>query len=197
MTTAMTAPNGLALVPALLDRSPARARLLGKAAAALAGSWLIALCAQVQVPMWPVPATLQTFAVVLLGAALGSRWGVVSVLMYLAQGAAGLPFFAGGGAGIAVFGGTTAGYLLAFAPGAWIVGALAERGWTRKAWTTGLAMLIGELAILAVGALWLSAIVGAREAFIAGALVFLPWAVVKAALAAAVLPLAWRLPGVR
>jgi len=198
MTTATIAPNtGLALIPALLDGAPAGSRLAGKIGAALVGSWLIALCAQIQVPMWPVPATLQTFAVVLIGAALGARWGGASVAMYLGQGAAGLPFFAGGAAGILHFAGPSGGYLLAFPVGAWIVGTLSERGWTRRAWTTAAAMLLGEVAILAIGAAWLSTITGAREAFIVGALFFLPWAAVKAVLAAVALPLAWRLPGVR
>ena len=198
MTTATTAPNtGLALIPALLDRAPAGSRLAGKIGAALVGSWLIAVCAQVQAPMWPVPATLQTFAVVLIGAALGARWGAASVAMYLAQGAAGLPFFAGGAAGFLHIAGPTGGYLLAFPVGAWIAGALSERGWTRRAWSTAAAMLLGEVAILVIGAAWLSVIVGAREAFTAGALFFLPWAAVKAVLAAVALPMAWRLPGVR
>lgn len=198
MTTATPAPYaGLALIPALLDRAPARTRLAGQLGAALLGSWLIAVCAQVQVPMWPVPATLQTFAVVLIGAALGARWGAASVAMYLAQGAAGLPFFAGGALGLAHFAGPTGGYLLAFPVGAWIVGALSERGWTRRSWTTAAAMLLGEVAILAIGAAWLSTITGVGEAFSAGMLFFLPWAAVKAVLAALALPLAWRLPGVR
>ncbi|MBL0922495.1 MAG: biotin transporter BioY [Phycisphaerales bacterium] len=196
-STAAAPRTGLALIPALLDRAPARSQGLGKLGAALVGSWLIAACAQAQVPMWPVPATLQTFAVVLLGAALGSRWGALSVAMYLAQGAAGLPFFAGGAAGLAHFAGPTGGYLLAFPAGAWIVGALSERGWTRRAWTTAAAMLLGEVAILAVGAGWLSGSIGARAALTTGMLFFLPWAAVKAALAAAALPMAWRLAGVR
>jgi biotin transport system substrate-specific component len=193
MTTANHGVTARALVPALLAGVAPGRRLLVQGGAAALGSWLIALGAQAQVPMWPVPATMQTFAVVLIGAALGARWGAASVLLYLAQGAAGLPFFAGGGAGIGHFAGPTGGYLLAFVLGAALVGALAERGWTRKAWTTALAMFAGELVILAVGALWLSALVGAREAFGAGMLVFLPWAAVKALLAAAALPAAWKM----
>ncbi len=192
MNAASPFRNGPALVPAMLVGASEGRRTVVEFASALAGSWLIAACAQVVVPMWPVPATLQTLAVVLLGAALGARLGATSVLMYLAQGAVGLPFFAGGAGGPAHLIGPTGGYLMAFVLGAMLVGWLAQRGWTRKAWSTALAMFLGELVILALGAAWLSAIVGAGEAYYAGMLVFLPWAAIKALLAAAALPVAWK-----
>ncbi|WP_270938917.1 biotin transporter BioY, partial [Falsiroseomonas oryzae] len=98
----------LALARAVL----ARRAVLRSAGLVLLGSWLLAASAQVTVPMWPVPATLQSMVVLLLGAAGGPGLGVAAVAAYLAQGAAGLPFFAGGAAGPAVLAGPTAGYLL-------------------------------------------------------------------------------------
>ena len=80
----------------------------------VAGSLLVALAAQIEVPMWPVPVTLQTLAVLLVGGVLGSRLGALSLLAYLFEGAIGLPVFAGGGGTLAYFAGPTTGYLIGF-----------------------------------------------------------------------------------
>jgi biotin transport system substrate-specific component len=112
---------------------PATRPALRLASFALLGSWLIAASAQISLPMWPVPATLQTLAVLLVGALGGPAVGVAAVGAYLAQGAAGLPFFAGGAAGPAVFLGPTAGFLLGFVAAAWIAASRAACRCGRRA----------------------------------------------------------------
>ena len=107
----------------------------------LGGSLLVAIAAQIHLPLLPVPATAQTFAVMLLAMALGSRRAVACILAYLMEGAIGLPVFAGGGAGVAVLAGPTGGYLFGFAAAAWVTGSLADRGWDRRAGPTLLHIL--------------------------------------------------------
>lgn len=155
------------------------------------GSLLLTLSAKVQVAFWPVPMTMQTFAVLVIGAAYGSTLGAATVAVYLAQGALGLPVFAKGG-GLAYLSGPTGGYLLGFLLAAWLVGRLAERGLDRS-WRTALPMLLlGELAIFLLGVGWLATLIGPEKAWTAGLVPFLPGEALKVALAMAVLPLAWR-----
>lgn len=161
----------------------------------VAFSLLTALAAQVSVPLpWtPVPLTGQTFAVLLTGALLGSRLGALAMLAYLAEGAAGLPFFrnGAGGAHYLLFSPTT-GYLLAFPLAAFVTGLLAERGWDRRFRTAAAAMFVGSLVILAGGWLWLTLFFRtAWEAFGAGVAPFIVGDLVKIALAAAALPAGW------
>jgi biotin transport system substrate-specific component len=158
---------------------------------ALVGSALLTLSAKIQIPFWPVPMTMQTFAVLVIGITYGSRLGAATVALYLAEGAAGLPVFAGGG-GIAYLAGPTAGYLFGFVIAAALVGWLAEHGWDRKASTTAAAMLLGNLVIYVSGLLWLGTLVGYGKVFAVGMLPFLPGDVLKLALAAAILPTVWR-----
>lgn len=140
---------------------------------------LMALCAQMTVPMAPVPMTLQTFAVLLAGAALGPLRGVVAVLLYLAVGAAGLPVFSDGGGGVDAFMGPTAGYLSAFPLAAGLVGAVSERpAWRRPLPATAL-MVLAHLLILGLGAAWLATLIGPSDAVAAGFTPFLIGAVVK------------------
>ena len=159
-------------------------------------SLLTAAAAQVVVPLpfTPVPLTGQTFAVLLTGALLGPRLGALAMLAYLAEGAAGLPFFRGGAGGVTHFAGATAGYLLAFPAAAYVTGYLAERGWDRRFLTAAAAMALGSLVILACGWAWLALMFkGGAEAFRLGVAPFLPGDVLKVALAAAVLPTGWAL----
>lgn len=166
-------------------------RLLRGALLAVLGSALLAISAKVQVPFWPVPMTLQTGVVLLLGAALGWRLAASTVLLYLAEGAFGLPVFAGG-AGPAYLLGPTGGYLAGFLAAAVAVGWLVERGWGRSLASSALAMLLGDLLIFACGLAWLSTLVGFETAVGAGLLPFLAGEAVKIALAAALLPTAWK-----
>ncbi|MFN4183064.1 MAG: biotin transporter BioY, partial [bacterium] len=123
--------------------------LAGDVLLILSGSVFIGLMAQISfvLPFTPVPITGQTFAVLSVGALLGSRRGVLTVAVYLMEGILGLPFFAGGSSGLARLLGPTGGYLIGFLPCAWVTGYLCERGWDRKVRTAVLAMLAGILEI--------------------------------------------------
>ena len=159
-------------------------------------SLLTAAAAQVAVPLpWtPVPLTGQTFAVLLTGALLGPRLGALAMLAYLAEGAAGLPFFRGGAGGVTHLAGPTAGYLFAFPAAAYVTGYFAERGWDRRFVTAAAAMALGSLVILGCGWAWLTFLSGdAAQAFRLGVGWFLVGDVVKVALAAAALPAGWAL----
>lgn len=167
------------------------------AALVAGGSVLIALCTQVAVGA-PVPVTGQTFAVLMVGALLGSRRGALAVLTYIVQGLAGLPVFAYGNSGLKALAGPTGGYLVGFVVAAYVVGALAERGWDRRVGATVLAMVLGNAVLYAGGLAWLSVLVYLLGKPLGGVLTvglypFLLGDVVKIALAAALLPAGWRL----
>lgn len=159
---------------------------------AVIGSLLLTISAKIQVPFWPVPMTMQTFVVLVLGVAYGGRLAGATVLLYLAQGALGLPVFAGGG-GLAYMAGPTGGYLAGFLLAAIAVGWLAERGWARSAPSTLAAMLIGTAIIFGCGIAWLATLIGLPQAISAGLVPFLLSEAVKIALATALVPSAWRL----
>jgi biotin transport system substrate-specific component len=173
----------------------APARGLRLAVLVVAGTALMALSAKIQVPMWPVPMTMQTFAVLVIGMAYGWRLGGLTMLAYLAEGAAGLPVFAGG-AGLAYMAGPTGGYLVGFAIAAMLVGWLGgERGWDRNVPLTLVAMTLGTAVIFGLGAAWLSVLIGFDAALVNGVVPFLVGGAIKIALAAAALPFAWQIFG--
>ena len=174
-----------------------RAGLLYDLLLPAAGSIFIALFARVAIPLpfSPVPITGQTFAVLLVGALLGSRRGGLAVLLYLLEGAAGLPFFAGGAGGLARLAGPTGGYLIGFVAAAFAVGLLAERGWDRRVWSTAAAMFVGNAIIYAFGLLWLGRFVGAGKVFSLGLTPFIPGDLLKLGMAAITLPAGWKLLG--
>jgi biotin transport system substrate-specific component len=139
------------------------ARLAAFACFAVLGSLILWASAKISVPFWPVPMTLQTGAVMLIGAAYGWRLGVATVLLYLAEGAAGLPVFQGTpqqGIGLAYMMGPTGGYLIGFAVAAGIVGSLAERGFDRSVFQLFAAMLVADAVVFALGLLWLGSVIG-------------------------------------
>ena len=158
----------------------------------LAFAALMAVCAQVTVPMTPVSMTMQTFAVLLAGAVLGPWRGTASVLLYLALGAAGLPVLSDGASGLAHFTGSTAGYLFAFPLAALLVGLLYEKAPGLFA-RFGL-MLAAHVLILTLGAGWLSTDIGLSAALEHGVAPFLIGMAVKSALAVAVAEGLRRLP---
>jgi biotin transport system substrate-specific component len=158
----------------------------------VAGSMFIAACARIQVPMWPVPITMLTFAVLFVGLVYGPRLAAATVSLYLAQGIAGLPVFAAG-SGITYLMGPTGGYLLACLPAAFVAGTLAQHGWGTQAGRVFLAMLAGSFIFYLVGAGWLAGFVGPEKAIAAGVVPFLVGDALKAMLAAALLPAAWSL----
>jgi biotin transport system substrate-specific component len=196
--TFVLSPQDGALIDTLWPSRGAAASLRGLRLTVLiaAGTALMALSAKVQVPMWPVPMTMQTFAVLVIGMAYGWRLGGVTLLAYLAEGAAGLPVFASG-AGVAYLYGPTGGYLVGFVVAAMLVGWLGERGWDRSVVPTLVAMTLGTAVIFGLGVGWLSTLIGFDKALAAGLTPFLVGAAIKIALAAAVLPFAWRLVGRR
>ena len=160
----------------------------------VAFSLFVALSAQVVVPLpfTPVPITLQTFAVLFTGALLGSRLGAAALLLYVVEGAAGLPFFRGGNGGLDYLRfSVTAGYLLSYPLAAFLTGWLAERGWDRKFLTAAAAMALGSIVILFGGWLGLLRLYSASQAFALGVAPFIVGDIVKIALAAAALPSGW------
>lgn len=173
--------------------------LLADAALAVGFALFTALMAQIVIPLpfTPVPITGQTFAVLLTGALLGSRLGVASMVLYVALGAVGLPFFAGGAHGLQVVLGATGGYLLGFIAADLVVGRLAERRWDRRLPRSLYTMLAGEGLIYAFGLFGLGlALHWPSNLLQLGLLPFLIGDAVKLVAAALLLPLAWRiLPG--
>ena len=158
-------------------------------------SLLTALSAQIVIPAGPVPITGQTFAVLLTGALLGSRLGAAAMIVYLIEGASGLPFFYGGRSGLAHLLGPTGGYLVAFPAAAFITGAFAEHGWDKRFFTATAAMAVGSAVIMLSGWAWFSFVTDtpALVAFKLNVLQFIPGDIIKVLLAAAVLPSGWAL----
>lgn len=157
--------------------------LMWQVAAGIIGVFILSVSSRIDIPMVPVPMSMQTFAVLLTGAFYGWRLGTLTVLAWLLCGALGLPVFAGGSGGMARFYGPTAGYLIAFPIAAACAGVLVARGWNRNrpAWAM-LAMLLGHVICMGLGSLWLANTIGAQAAFAKGVNPFLFGAVVKSAL---------------
>jgi biotin transport system substrate-specific component len=162
------------------------------------GSLVMAISAQIAVG-FPVPMTGQTFAVLMIAALLGSRRGVLCVLTYLAEGMVGLPVFSQGRGGLGMFFGPTGGYLVGFLLAAYIVGALAERGWDRRAATTMLAMVLGSVGMYVCGLAWLLCLDNLLGKPLGGGVLaiglypFLVGDILKVVLATILLPSGWKL----
>jgi len=154
--------------------------------AVLAGSAILAVSAQISVPGIPVPVTMQSLAVLALGMALGSRLATAAVLLYLPEGASGLPVFAGFSGSLAHLAGPTGGYLASFVPAAWLAGRLAQAGWEQGLLRPFLAYALGHVVILAMGAAWLATFVGGSQALALGVVPFIAGSLVKSMLGAAV-----------
>lgn len=146
---------------------------------------LMAICAQINVPMVPVPMTMQTFAILLAGAVLGPWRGATSVLLYLAAAALGLPILSDRASGVEPFAGPTAGYLFAFPVAAALVGATFGRApFLKPVPQTGL-MIAAHILIMTMGAGWLATSIGVADALAYGATPFLIGMVVKSVLVVA------------
>jgi len=156
------------------------------------GSLLIAAAAQVQIPMEPVPVTLQEFAVLLVAMSLGWRLGALSVIAYLLEGMVGLPVFAGFSAGPAILLGMNGGYLFAFLIAAVCCGWLAQRGWSRNFILAFATALLGAIIILLIGTTYLAAFIGWHKAFLFGMLPFLLGDILKVVMLAFIIPKFWR-----
>jgi biotin transport system substrate-specific component len=178
----------------LVDVAIPRAGWLANTILIVLASLVTAAAAQIAIPLpfSPVPLTGQTFAVLLSGAVLGPRRAFAAQALYLAEGAAGLPFFAGGLGGAAVLAGPTGGYLAAFPFAAAVTGWLASRGWDRNFASMFAAMLLGSLVIFSCGLAWLSRFLPAPALMAQGLLPFVPGDLLKSSLAALAFPATWR-----
>ena len=196
LTPAATTRPGAVLADLVPASTAARARVRD-VALVLGGAALTGAAAQLVVPVpgSPVPVTGQTFAVLLVGASLGARRGLLSLLVYTLAGLAGMPWFLGGTSGV----GATFGYLVGMMVAATLVGALARRGGDRSAWRTAGTMALGNLAIYAVGVPYLAFAthISLVEALVVGVVPFVLGDALKMALAMGALPTAWKLAGRR
>lgn len=175
-------------------------RLAAQVALAVAGTLLLTLSAKTKVVLGPVDMNLQTLAVLLIPAAFGLRLGLATVLLYLAEGAAGLPVFQSTpekGIGLAYMMGPTGGYLAGFVVMAAVAGWAADRGLDRSPLKLFAVFLAAEAVMMAMGFSWLSGLIGAAGAWQFGVLPFIGPDLVKVALAAALVPAAWALLGSR
>lgn len=172
--------------------------LLMDAVLVLAGVALTTVLAQIAVPLWPVPITGQTLAVLLVGATLGAARGAISLAAYALIGGLGLPVFSDASGGFAVILGPTGGYIIGFIVSAALVGWLSERAWDRKVLKAAVTFVAGTLVTFAIGLPWLAVYLGTVGApndlasvLTGGLWPFLIGGAIKAAIATAALPLAW------
>lgn len=189
----------LATAPTIVDRFIKRS-LVADIALVLGGVVLTAIAAQISIPAYPVPFTLQTLVVLLVGATLGSSRGVISMALYAVAGLVGIPVFAPKAdgshvVGLAAFTGPTAGFIFGFIVATLLVGLLSERQWSSHVVKTFFAFVIGSLAIYAIGLPVLSSIAfkGSFSAAFTYMIPFMVWDVLKAVIAAGLLPGAWLL----
>lgn len=175
-------PLAMALMP---QEKPLR--IVGQIGLVIVGSLLIALSSKIKVPMWPVEMSLQTLAIFAIAAGFGLRLGLATILLYMAEGAAGFPVFQGTpekGIGVLYMAGPTGGYLVGFVIMTIIAGWAADRGYAKAPLKLFGAMLVGEVILLVLGALWLGYLFGVDKAFAYGIGPFIVSDLIKAALAA-------------
>lgn len=191
----------LTIGPSLIDRVVARSRV-NDIILIFAGAALTALAAQIAIPMWPVPITGQTFAVLLVGSVLGASRGAISMIAYFSMGAAGLPVFTGAVSGVSF--GPTFGYQVGFIAAAGLIGWLSQLNWQKKAVGVIASFVAGNAVIYLFGLPWLAFVLGnlslannLAAVLAAGLVPFLVGDAIKMALAAAALPLAWKYLGTK
>ena len=172
-------------------------KLLYNGITIIGASALISLCAQLSIiiSVSPVPVTLQTLAVLLIGAALGPRRGVAAVIVYLTEGCVGLPVFSHASSGVAHLFGPTGGYLAGFLAMAYVTGTLAQRQWDRNFFFNAGAMLAGNAVLYIVALPWLALFTGAGRVLAAGLYPFICGDLVKLIVASLLLPSAWKIIG--
>ena len=168
-----------------------QSQLLHKAVLVVLGVVLLAISAKVQVPFWPVPMTLQTLVVLMIGATSGARLAGATLLSYFAAGAMGFPVFASG-SGLSYMVGPTGGYLAGFFLAAVVIGYLADKGHGRTIASALALLAIGEVVIFALGVGWLATIIGVEKAVAVGLMPFVPAEILKVALGTAILSVAWK-----
>ena len=153
----------------------------------LSGTILLAVSSKIQVPFWPVPMTMQTFIVFLIGMTYGWRLSFFTLLAYLVEGAIGLPVFAKGG-GLMYLAGPTAGYLYGMLGAATLIGFLSENGYSQSYIKCFIALLLGSIIIFSCGVGYLGSIIGYDKAVSAGLMPFVPSEFFKIALALVLIP---------
>ena len=178
--------------PVLADRVITRS-VATDALLVVAGAGLTAALAQVAVPLWPVPITGQTLAVLLVGGSLGALRGSLSMVLYLLVGALGAPIYSDASSGWAVLGGPTGGYIVGFILAAALTGALAERKWDRKFLGRMVSYLAGSAVVFAVGLPWLGFSLGltVEQTLVSGLFPFVVGGVIKAVIAAGLIRAGW------
>jgi len=163
------------------------------------GIAVLAIAAKIKVPMWPVPITMGTFAVLGIGAAYGARLGLVTILGYMIIGALGFDVFAGSSAeayGLTYMMGVTGGYLVGYVMAVAALGLLARRGWDKSVMWMALAMLVGNILIYLPGLGWLGMLYGWDKPILQWGLTpFLIGDALKLVLAAVLLPALWKMVG--
>ena len=153
----------------------------------LIGTLILAFSSKVQVPFWPVPMTMQTFVIFLIGMTYGVRLCFATVTLYLLEGAAGLPVFASGG-GLSYLFGPTAGYLYGMLFASVAISYFANLGFSKTYFKAAFSLIIGSIIIFSFGILYLGSIIGYEKAIAAGLLPFIPSEIFKIALAVALIP---------
>ncbi|MET0589877.1 MAG: biotin transporter BioY [Naasia sp.] len=178
--------------PVLADRVISRS-LASDALLVVAGAGLTAALAQVAIPLWPVPITGQTLAVLLVGGSLGALRGSLSMVLYMLVGALGAPIYSDAASGWAVLGGPTGGYIVGFILAAALTGALAERKWDRRFLGGMVSYLAGSAVVFAVGLPWLafSLDLTVQQTLEAGLYPFIIGGVIKAVIAAGLIRAGW------
>ena len=157
----------------------------------LFGTLVLAVSSKIQVPFWPVPMTMQTFVVFIIGMSYGWRLAFATLITYLIEGALGLPVFAKGG-GLLYLMGPTAGYLYGMTVAAGVMGFFAERGYAKSYIKSLLPLLIGTFIIFAFGVVYLGSIIGYDKALAAGLYPFILSELFKIALAITLIPTIWK-----
>jgi len=159
----------------------------------VAGAALVTVLAQVAIPLWPVPITGQTLAVLLVGSTLGWARGAISMVLYAVLGLIGLPVYSDGSHGAGVLFGATGGYIVGFIVSAALVGWLAERQWDRKVLKAIVTFVAGSVVVFAIGLPWLAVVLHTDlpTTLQYGLYPFILGGVIKAVIAAGLLPLAW------
>jgi biotin transport system substrate-specific component len=182
-------------IPSIIGDRIVRGRVAADMLLVVAASALIALAAQIAIPLpfTPVPLTMQPLAVILIGAALGSTRGAAAATLYLLEGASGLPVFAQGHGGAIWLSGATAGYLFSYPFAAWLAGFVSERGWGNSVVRSVAGMIAAQAVIFLGGWSWLAVLTSPAVAFAQGVAPFLVADLVKVAFGAAMLPYAQKL----
>ncbi|MEA9983740.1 MULTISPECIES: biotin transporter BioY [Subtercola] len=179
--------------PTLADRVIPRS-LVTDAALVLGGAAFTGILAQLAIPLWPVPITGQTLAVLLVGSSLGMLRGALAMVVYAVIGIIGVPWFSEGSSGVHIIAGPTGGYIIGFIAAAALTGWVAQRAWDHKFVGAFISFAGGTIVTFAIGMAWLAAVLGLnlQQTLNGGLYPFIVGGIVKAVIAAALIPLAWK-----